>query len=222
MTPPRQPMAVIPIYLEEGSKKVFACAYPYPGWARWGRDDQQAMERLLAYAPRYRVVAEEAGVGFPTQEQLLLEVLARVEGDGTTDFGAPGAFAPGDELELISGEAEQLAALMEAAWRVFARIAAAAPAELRKGPRGGGRDRDAVVAHVVEAERAYARRLGLTIPPLDPADPTAVVEMRAALSSAVRDAPTQPPPGRWPTRYAVRRVVWHVLDHAWEIEDRIP
>jgi hypothetical protein len=222
MTSPRQPLAVVPIYLEEGSKKVFACAYPYPGWARWGKDDQQAMERLLAYAPRYRVVTEEAGVAFPTQDQLLLEVLARVEGNATTDFGAPGAVAPGDDLELTAAEAEQLAALMEAAWTVFTRVAAAAPAELRKGPRGGGRDRDAVVAHVVEAERAHARSLGLKIAPLDPADRAAVAGMRTALSSAVRAAPTQPPPGRWPSRYAVRRVVWHVLDHAWEIEDRIP
>jgi hypothetical protein len=25
---------------------------------------------------------------------------------------------------------------------------------------------------------------------------------------------------RWPARYFVRRAAWHVLDHAWEIEDR--
>jgi hypothetical protein len=25
---------------------------------------------------------------------------------------------------------------------------------------------------------------------------------------------------RWPPRYAARRIAWHVLDHAWEIEDR--
>jgi hypothetical protein len=24
----------------------------------------------------------------------------------------------------------------------------------------------------------------------------------------------------WSPRYAVRRAIWHVLDHAWEIEDR--
>jgi hypothetical protein len=26
---------------------------------------------------------------------------------------------------------------------------------------------------------------------------------------------------RWPARYYVRRAAWHVLDHAWEIEDRL-
>ena len=24
----------------------------------------------------------------------------------------------------------------------------------------------------------------------------------------------------WPQRYAARRIAWHALDHAWEIEDR--
>jgi hypothetical protein len=31
-----------------------------------------------------------------------------------------------------------------------------------------------------------------------------------------------PDNSRWPPRYVVRRAAWHVLDHAWEIEDRIP
>ena len=29
-----------------------------------------------------------------------------------------------------------------------------------------------------------------------------------------------PLPGGWPVRYAARRIAWHVLDHAWEIEDK--
>ena len=29
-----------------------------------------------------------------------------------------------------------------------------------------------------------------------------------------------PVPKGWPHRYAARRIAWHVLDHAWEMEDR--
>jgi hypothetical protein len=25
---------------------------------------------------------------------------------------------------------------------------------------------------------------------------------------------------KWPPAYAARRIAWHALDHAWEIEDR--
>src|SRR5438067_302187 len=37
-------------------------------------------------------------------------------------------------------------------------------------------------------------------------------------------AATPPPTGDrgWPVRYAARRMAWHVLDHAWEMEDRVP
>jgi hypothetical protein len=31
---------------------------------------------------------------------------------------------------------------------------------------------------------------------------------------------TPPVPKGWPPRYAARRIAWHALDHAWEIEDR--
>jgi hypothetical protein len=49
-----------------------------------------------------------------------------------------------------------------ARWPTFDEIAAASPAELRKGPRGGGRDRDRdqLIGHVVGADTAYARKLG--------------------------------------------------------------
>lgn len=38
----------------------------------------------------------------------------------------------------------------------FADAAAQAPAQLRKGPRGGGRDTEAVVTHVHQVEHTYA------------------------------------------------------------------
>src|SRR5207247_5791725 len=100
-------------------------------------------------------------------------------------------------------------------------IVAAAPADLRRGPRGGGRDTAKIVAHVAEADHGYSRELGLRLQPADPRDPDAV----AALRSAMLDVLRQPSDGgpivkRWTARYAARRIAWHALDHAWEIEDR--
>lgn len=86
------------------------------------------------------------------------------------------------------------------------------PPSLRKGPRGGGRDRDAIADHVREAERSYGRTIGVRVPPQTP-----WAEQRAAVLEALRAGA---PGGSWPARYAVRRFAWHVLDHAWEIEDR--
>jgi hypothetical protein len=119
-------------------------------------------------------------------------------------------------------EAARLARFVEAAWAVFGRVAAGAPAELRKGPRGGGRDRDKMVGHVVEADWYYAREIGLRDKQPDPADRDAVDAMRAAMLEVLRlPSDGSPLAGRkWTTRYAARRIAWHALDHAWEMEDR--
>jgi hypothetical protein len=105
---------------------------------------------------------------------------------------------------------------------VFDRIVAAAPAELRKGPRGGGRDRDRVVLHVDGADHAYSQVLGIKVPAPDRSDASTVRAMRAAMIEALgRPSDGAPIAGRkWPPRYAASRIAWHALDHAWEIEDR--
>jgi hypothetical protein len=139
-------------------------------------------------------------------------VIGRVPGDATTDFGAPGRPGEWDDEPLSAAEADRLAGLLERCWQAFDAVVAGAPAELRKGPRGGGRDRDRVVEHVREAERAYARKLGVRLPPRTPWP-----AQRAALLAALRAGA---PDGSWSARYALRRIGWHVLDHAWEIEDR--
>jgi hypothetical protein len=134
----------------------------------------------------------------------------------------PGAVAAADSRPLTAAEAGRQAALVEAAWAVFAEVAAGAPAELRKGPRGGGRDRDKIVAHVVEAEASYARKLGIKMKLPAGGGLDAAAELRAAVLAVLRQASDGSPvvPRGWPPRYAARRFAWHVLDHAWEIEDR--
>jgi hypothetical protein len=212
------------VYLEIGQKRVFACALDWPGWCRAGRDEQRALEALATAAPRYAVVAKQAGLKFPPSAGTNLKVVERVRGSATTDFGAPGAVSALDLEPLKSPEAKRLATLVEACWTIFDRVVAGAPAELRKGPRGGGRDRDKIVEHVLGAEVAYASKIGLRLrhqPAID--DTAAISAQRAAFVEALQTAkhgkPATGDPG-WPPRYAARRIGWHALDHAWEIEDR--
>ncbi|MFN2607062.1 MAG: hypothetical protein ABR511_04065 [Acidimicrobiales bacterium] len=209
-------------YLETGTKKVFAVALDWPGWARAAKTEDAALEALAAYAARYAPVPAAAGVRFPANAAASIDVVARVEGDGSTDFGVLGAVLDDDHQPLTAARARRQASLVEATWRVFDEVVAAAPASLRKGPRGGGRDRDAIVEHVVNAEAVYARKLGLKRRAPDPTDAGAVAQARRALLDVLAGGtPPDPPAGKgWPVAYGARRVAWHVLDHTWEIEDR--
>jgi hypothetical protein len=211
------------VYLEVGTKREFACALEWPGWCRSGKTEQQALEALAAYAPRYAVVAKEAGIPFPPVTVNNLEVVERLRGSaGYTDYGVPGGAAGADHEPLTAAEAGRLARLAEASWAVFDRVVADAPPELRKGPRGGGRDRDKVVDHVLGAEAAYARKLGIRLPQPARDDAAGVAALRREIAAALRAAAAGAPlvDKGWLPRYAARRIAWHVLDHAWEIEDR--
>jgi hypothetical protein len=198
--------SVTRVYLETGKTWTFACAVDWPGWCRRGKGEQQALDTLSAYAPRYAVVAGRGAISTD------FEVVGRVRGDATTDFGAPSVSGEWDRANLSSAEADRLAGLLEKTWIVFDNVVAHAPAELSKGPRGGGRERDAIVEHVRDSERSYGRKMGVRLPPR-----TAWGEQRAAYLEALRAGI----PGHlWLARYAARRLAWHVMDHVWEIEDR--
>jgi hypothetical protein len=210
------------VSVELGRKRVFASALSWPGWCRSGKTEEAALEALAAYVPRYAVVAKEAGLPFPGGVADAVEVVERIPGTATTDFGAPGEVAPSDAEPVPAAAASRFAALLTASWAVFDGVAASAPPQLRKGPRGGGRDRDKMIDHVLAAEAAYARKFGVKhrSPAID--DKDAIAALRAAIIEvlgAPSDGAPLAPKG-WPQRYAVRRVIWHVLDHAWEMEDR--
>ncbi|MFI9560667.1 hypothetical protein [Nonomuraea endophytica] len=203
------------IYLESGLKRVFACSLEWPGWCRIGKSEEQAIENLMHYVPRYAVVAGRAGLAFEPGEP---EVVERLKGGATTDFGAPEKEPEADHAAVGAEAAARDVALMRAAWQLFDETVALSPEELRKGPRGGGRDRTKMVGHVTEAERSYARQAGVRHPPYkSSADRDAMRDELAAVLG-------QPWQGawdyKWTPRYVVRRVTWHVLDHLWEMEDR--
>jgi hypothetical protein len=211
----------IPVYLEAGAKKVFACSIDFPGWCRSGKDEEAALEALADYAPRYAEVAKVAKVAFPAKA-VELEVVERVKGKGATDFGIPHEVTRADSEPLTARQAARQVELMRAAWAVLDRVAKSSPAELRKGPRGGGRDRDKMLDHVLGAEAAYARKLGIKHPQPELGDTRAIKALRDELAETLRGASDGSPlvPKGWPPRYAMRRIAWHVLDHAWEMQDR--
>jgi len=212
----------IAIGLEATPKKVFASALEWPGWSRAGRDEAAALAALAASSARYAIVAREAGLAFGPIAPGDIELVERLPGTATTAFGAPDVVFAMDARPTDAADGERLATLVRAAWVLLDQVAAIAPAELRKGPRGGGRDRDPIIAHVVAAESAYARRIGLQFREPDPGEVGAVAAVRAAIADVLA-RPTNGGPipgGAWPARYAARRIAWHVLDHAWEIEDR--
>ena len=205
------------VYLEVGKRRVFASAADWPGWARSGKDEQSALDALAAAAPRYAAVAKAARIAFAPGAGFT--VVERLPGNATTDFGAPGAIAKAELKRLTKKEAGRLSALVSGCWTVLDRVVESAPPSLRKGPRGGGRDRDAIVAHVLGAETGYARMIGLRLK--EPAgDAAEVREHRNAIVAGIRAGTGGAVDRRWPARYAARRIAWHATDHAWEIEDR--
>jgi hypothetical protein len=217
----------IPVYLESGTRRVFACALDWPGWCRAAKTADLALEMLAGYAKRYAVVADTAGLDFvPTicdgGGQECFDVIESMAGSSSTNFGAPGEVPSADSQPVDAETAARHALLVRASWTVLDQVAASAPTKLTKGPRGGGRDRDKILEHVVAAEAAYARRLGLRHRPPSFSDLSAVTAMREDILRVL----ATPSDGSvviatgWPTRYAARRIAWHALDHAWEMEDR--
>jgi hypothetical protein len=212
------------VCLEVGRKRTFASALDWPGWCRSGRGEDPAVAELIEYADRYAPVARAAGLALPDTAGVEVRVVETVPGDGTTDFGAPGKVCDADRAPLTADEARRQVALLRATWQLFDAVVAGSSETLRKGPRGGGRDRDPMVNHVLGAEAAYARKLGVRLKAPDRDDRAAVEELRTAVAEVLAAASTgEPPvPRGWPPRYAARRIAWHVLDHAWEMQDKQP
>ncbi len=221
------------VYLEVGQKKIFAGALDWPGWCRSARDEGAALATLVAYAPRYAGIFSrlQTTIDFvPPDDPAAFVVVERLAGTSTTDFGAPDAAPTRDAEPFDEAARERSEAILTAIWRAFDRaVRTAEGKELRKGPRGGGRERDGIVRHVLGADAAYLRRVGQTFSqddgaPLDDELRRTHEAIRVALAAGARgEIPLQGPRGGalWTPRYFVRRVAWHTVDHHWEIEDRI-
>jgi hypothetical protein len=216
------------VYLEAGAKRVFACAVDWPGWCRSGPDEATALGALLDYGPRYAAVVRSARLGFGSPTRLEeLRVVERLMGNATTDFGALGVIPSADRASASVAECARFEKVIRAGWRALDAARKRATGKvLRKGPRGGGRELDAIVRHVADADGGHLAAVGWK---LRSAGTTArrVDETRGAIIEALRasargEIPATGPRGgrRWPIRFFVRRVAWHAIAHAWEIERR--
>ena len=221
----------IPVYLEIGAKRTFAGALDWPGWCRSGHDEESALQALVDYGPRYARVLRTKEFSFraPADASPFL-VVERLKGNATTDFGAPGLAPASDRKPVNDPELGLLQSILKACWRTFdVAIRSAKDRELRKGPRGGGRDLDGIVRHVLGADAGYLGSLGWKVSQDEAADLSQELKrIRKAILDGLQAAAhgeiaKRGPRGglRWRPRYFVRRIAWHVLDHAWEIEDRI-
>jgi hypothetical protein len=219
----------IDVYVEAGNKKVFASALDWPGWSRGGRSEEEALEVLAAYGSRYAKAVRSAKPAFRAPiDASELRVIERLEGNANTDFGIPYLPATSDGRPIERAELGRLLAILDGAWETFESARSAARGvKLRTGPRGGGRDLAKMLDHVLGAEEAYVGQLGARAP-RRPATAAAAVEalrarQREVLTARVRgDAIDNPRNTKspWLARYYARRSAWHLLDHAWEIEDR--
>jgi hypothetical protein len=219
----------IEVAVEATRKRAFAGALAWPGWCRSGRDEDAALEALFEYGPRYARVLEGSGVRFPVPARAsTLTVVERAKGDSTTDFGAPSIPASAEAAPIDRRWLTRNERILRACWAAFDRAVAGTDRPLETGPRGGGRQVDAIVEHVVGAEGSYLRMIeGKPPASIDEDAAAAREEERAAVLEGLERAlvdgiPAKGPRGgaRWSARYFVRRAAWHVLDHAWEIDDR--
>jgi hypothetical protein len=214
----------VDVYIEKGNKKAFAVAVDWPGWARSGKDEQAALEALLAYGVRYRRSLGLRAPAFVAPDSIAeFTVVERIAGNATTDFGAPGKVRSGDQEATDQADLDRMVDLLRRAWQAFDKAVVDAKGDelAPAGPRGGGRSLAKIAEHYLDAERGYLNALGAK------AGGPGVDQVRDAFVNAVYarargDIPDTGPRGgrRWPAAFAIRRSAWHALDHAWEIEDR--
>jgi hypothetical protein len=215
------------VYLEVGNRRTIAAALDWPGWCRIGQDEASALQALVEYGPRYAKVLRSTRLGFQAPEDVpAFIVKERLKGNAATDYGVPGLAPAFDARTPDETELHRLQAILKACWRAFDRAVETAKGKaLRQGPRGGGRSLEKITDHVLESEKGYLSSLGrkLSMPETSSLDMTRKVILQALQASANGEFPTHGPRGgkRWSAPYFVRRDAWHILDHVWEIEDRM-
>jgi len=221
------PPGRIAVCLEVTPKQAVAAALDWPGWCRAGRDEQAALAALASYAGRYAPVAAHAGLSIPATAAF--EVAERVPGGPATAFAAPECRRPFPQTTAKADRAaltprrgpapgppghRGLGHLRPDRHRLTSR-AAQGPARRRPRPGPDHRPRD-------RHRQAYARKLEIRPKQPPTGDTAAISELREAIT-AVLGAPsdgTPVLPGGWTTRYAAHRIAWHILEHAWEMQDR--
>lgn len=215
------------IELGPKGKKHVAYAIDWPGLERNGKTPEAAFEHMSSYLERYAVIAERAGFAKEFAAVTEPEISVEYEGTGSTDFwGISFAHGPNDHEPMADEELERHLALLKASWDEFDEIGQRVSPQMERGPRGGGRDRDEIVAHLVYAELTWLKKLDIRpefkeIFPLEKRKihhQGVIDELRRRhLEQLPVKAKGGPP---WTVRFTIRHLAYHVLDHAWEMEDK--
>ncbi len=224
-------MEKIAVALEVGPKqRVFAQALDWIGWCRAGKDEVTVLHQLVIAGPRYAPVAARAGLSFAIPPSFeTFEVVERVPGTATTDFGAPAVPLPSDSKPLAGADIERFIGLLTACWSTFDDVLLSISADLRAKKPERGRSPDAMRLHLLQTDRMHLSAFG---PAFRQPDPAHVAEQEAAVREQIIAALRAVPRGEniaprrrygfsWTPRFAVRRSAWHALDHAWELQGRL-
>lgn len=206
-------------------KKVVAVAPDWPGLERGAKSAEDAVEKLRSYVPRYAQIAKLAEMYTEFSTIQNFDVVEQYPGTGSTDFwGISFAFSSIDKQGMSGDELERELALMQASWRFFDEVRERVSAEMKKGPRGGGRDRDHIVRHTLSVEQDWAGGVGVPVPDDVILSGKALKNYRDAYCHGIRDYHSQGKwagkRAKWPLRFLIRHTAFHTLDHAWEMEDK--
>ena len=206
-------------------KKSVAFSLDWPGWSRGAKSPEIALETLEAYRQRYRPIADLAGMAREFDAAGPLEVVEDRVGTGSVDFWGI-SFSPSSTEQGPMGEAEldRAIALLQASWTFFDSVAARVSPEMRKGPRGGGRDRNRIIRHTIRTESEdFAKQVGLRIPEEAALSPEGLKQHRKTYLAAMRAYNAGKIEKRmrsWTLPFLIRHSAFHTLDHAWEMEDK--
>ena len=221
---PRVPVRTV---IERGPKgrKAVAFAVDWPGWSRGAKTPELALETLESYRVRYRPVAASARMAKELDAAGAVEVIEDRVGTGSTDFWGISFAASSIEQEpMDKAELDRKLRLLRSCWSYFDRVAASVSPEMRRGPRGGGRDRDQIIQHTIRVESEdFARKVGLRIPEGGAMGPEERLEYREAYVAAMRaynSGEGKRMRSTWNLPFLIRHTAFHVMDHAWEMVDK--
>jgi hypothetical protein len=207
-------------------KRSVAFSLDWLGWSRGARTPESALETLESYRERYRRIAELAGFGDEFAAAGALEVVEDRIGPGSTDFWAI-SFSPSTEERdepMDDARLERGITILRACWSFFDGVAGRVSEEMRKGPRGGGRDRTRIVRHTIRTESEdFAKQVGIRIPEEGALSPDGLRNHRETYVAAMRAYNAGEVERRmrsWTLPFLIRHSAFHTLDHAWEMEDK--
>ncbi len=206
-------------------KRSVAFALDWPGWSRGAKQVEFAVETLESYRERFRPVAALAGMAGEFEGAGPLEIVEDGVGTGSTDFwGISFSPASTEQDPMSEPEFERAVTLLSACWAFFDGVAARVSPEMRKGPRGGGRDRDRIIRHTIRTESEdFAKQVGLRIPEEGALTPDGLRQHREAYVAAMRAYNAGEIDRRMRSStlpFLIRHSAFHTLDHAWEMEDK--